>query len=91
MSVYIPTDVRVSVALELLADQITHTEQHYPDSFIIIFYFIFFIYLFSLTGTLYINKNIPVNVPELAKGYFSSVVPGQDVTSHPKENVINNT
>ncbi len=49
------------------------------------------IYLFSLTGTLYINKNIPVNVPELAKGYFSSVVPGQDVTSHPKENLIKNT
>ncbi len=54
-------------------------------------FFFYFFYLFSLTGTLYINKNIPVNVPELAKGYFSSVVPGQDVTSHPKENVINNT
>ncbi len=52
---------------------------------------VFLFFLFSLTGTLYINKNIPVNVPELAKGYFSSVVPGQDVTSHPKENVINNT
>ncbi len=56
-----------------------------------IFLYIYFLFLFSLTGTLYINKNIPVNVPELAKGYFSSVVPGQDVTSHPKENVINNT
>ncbi len=45
-------------------------------------FFFYSFFLFSLTGTLYINKNIPVNVPELAKGYFSSVVPGQDVTSH---------
>ncbi len=36
VSVYIPPDARVSAALELLADQITHTEQRYPDSFIII-------------------------------------------------------
>ncbi len=36
VSVYIPPDARVSAALELLADQITHTEQCYPDSFIII-------------------------------------------------------
>ncbi len=36
VSVYIPPDARVSAALELLADQITHTEQHYPDSFIVI-------------------------------------------------------
>ncbi len=36
MSVYIPPDARVSAALEMLADQITHTEQRYPDSFIII-------------------------------------------------------
>ncbi len=36
VSVYIPPDVRVSAALELLADQITHTEQRYPDSFIVI-------------------------------------------------------
>ncbi|MCI4379844.1 hypothetical protein PGIGA_G00233050 [Pangasianodon gigas] len=33
---YIPPDVRVSAALELLANQITHTEQRYPDSFILI-------------------------------------------------------
>ncbi len=33
---YIPPDARVSAVLELLADQITHTEQCYPDSFIII-------------------------------------------------------
>ncbi len=38
----------------------------------------FYLFVFSLTGTLYINKNIPVNIPELAKGCFSSVVPGQD-------------
>ncbi len=36
VSAYIPPDVRVSAALELLADQITHTEQRYLDSFIII-------------------------------------------------------
>ncbi len=36
VSVYIPPDARVSAALELLADQITHTEQRYPDSFIVI-------------------------------------------------------
>ncbi len=36
VSVYIPPDAHVSAALELLAAQITHTEQHYPDSFIII-------------------------------------------------------
>ncbi len=36
MSVYIPPDARVSAALELLADQITHTEQRYPDSFFVI-------------------------------------------------------
>ncbi|KAL0153421.1 hypothetical protein M9458_051259 [Cirrhinus mrigala] len=36
VSVYIPPDARVSAALELLADQITHTEQRYPDSFIIV-------------------------------------------------------
>ncbi len=36
VSVYIPPDARVSAALKLLADQITHTEQRYPDSFIII-------------------------------------------------------
>ncbi len=36
MSAYIPPDARVSVALELLADQITHTEQRYPNSFIVI-------------------------------------------------------
>ncbi len=60
------------------------------EKFKFFYLFNFFIFLFSLTGTLYINKNIPVNVPELAKGYFSSVVPGQDVTSHPKENNLNN-
>ncbi|KAL0154303.1 hypothetical protein M9458_050416, partial [Cirrhinus mrigala] len=36
VSVYIPPDARASVALELLADQITHAEQRYPDSFIIV-------------------------------------------------------
>ncbi|KAK3522494.1 hypothetical protein QTP86_016002, partial [Hemibagrus guttatus] len=36
VSVYIPPDVRLSTVQELLADQITHTEQRYPDSFIII-------------------------------------------------------
>ncbi len=36
VSVYIPPDARVSAALELLADQITHTEQRYPDSFFVI-------------------------------------------------------
>ncbi len=36
VSVFIPTDARVSVALELLVDQITHTEQRYPDSLIMI-------------------------------------------------------
>ncbi|KAL0165807.1 hypothetical protein M9458_037651, partial [Cirrhinus mrigala] len=36
VSVYIPPDACVSVALELLAAQITHTEQRYPDSFIIV-------------------------------------------------------
>ncbi|KAL0152393.1 hypothetical protein M9458_052116 [Cirrhinus mrigala] len=36
VSVYIPPDARASAALELLADQITHTEQRYPDSFIIV-------------------------------------------------------
>ncbi|KAL0154123.1 hypothetical protein M9458_050582 [Cirrhinus mrigala] len=36
VSVYIPPDACVSAALELLADQITHTEQRYPDSFIIV-------------------------------------------------------
>ncbi|KAI2650648.1 putative RNA-directed DNA polymerase from transposon BS [Labeo rohita] len=36
VSVYIPPDARANAALELLADQITHTEQHYPDSFIIV-------------------------------------------------------
>ncbi len=36
VSVYIPPDARVSAVLELLADQITHTEQRYPDSFIVI-------------------------------------------------------
>ncbi|KAL0147893.1 hypothetical protein M9458_056814 [Cirrhinus mrigala] len=36
VSVYIPPDTRASVALELLADQITHTEQRYLDSFIIV-------------------------------------------------------
>ncbi len=36
VSVYIPPDAHVSAALELLADQITHTEQRYPDSFFVI-------------------------------------------------------
>ncbi len=36
MSVYFPPDACVSASLELLTDQITHTEQCYPDSFIII-------------------------------------------------------
>ncbi len=36
VSVYIPPDARVSAALELLTNQITHTEQRYPDSFIVI-------------------------------------------------------
>ncbi|KAI2648566.1 RNA-directed DNA polymerase from mobile element jockey [Labeo rohita] len=36
VSVYVPPDARVSAALKLLADQITHTEQRYPDSFIIV-------------------------------------------------------
>ncbi|MCJ8747486.1 hypothetical protein PDJAM_G00154020 [Pangasius djambal] len=36
VSAYISPDAHVSAALELLADQITHTEQRYPDSFIII-------------------------------------------------------
>ncbi len=34
VSVYIPPDARVSAALELLADQITHTEQRYPGLFL---------------------------------------------------------
>ncbi len=36
VSAYIPPDAHVSAALELLANQITKTEQHYPDIFIII-------------------------------------------------------
>ncbi len=36
VSVYTAPDVRVSVALELLAGQITHTDQYYADSFIIV-------------------------------------------------------
>ncbi len=43
VSVYIPPDARVSAALELLADQITHTEQRYPDSFIVILGDFFFL------------------------------------------------
>ncbi|KAI2648571.1 putative RNA-directed DNA polymerase from transposon BS [Labeo rohita] len=36
VSVYIPPDARTSAALVLLADQITHTEQRYPDTSILV-------------------------------------------------------
>ncbi len=39
VSVYIPPQVHVSSALQTLADQITETEQQYPDSVLIILWY----------------------------------------------------